>query len=358
MTDPCLALVLPYLQAPTVETLWVADENTLGGTNLAGDARLLHCITNRFDIFQEINGVGVSVEFSDYDFTATPDESVDRFVYRVSKERAVVHHVINNALRCLKPHGELILVGEKTDGIKGYSDKAGKLFGVKVNAKKHGVSYCAKISKNISFEQQRDSNRLLDDKSYSSLRATASLDVDGEALAFYSKPGQFGWNKQDQGSELLIKAAEQYLSQREPPQSLLDLGCGYGFLMLKTKHWNVVDRVATDNNAAALASAEKNFSAAALKVSVIADDCGKDIKPSFECVLCNPPFHQGFSNDSSLTKKFLSNAARLTQKNGVALFVVNQFIPLEKLATDYFSHSQLLDSDGQFNVVALRHNAS
>lgn len=355
MTDPSLHLVLPYLQSPTINTLWVADENALGTVASIRNSHHLQCVTNRYDIFQEMNTAGVNTAFSDYDFSEVPDSSVELFVYRVSKERAVVHHVINNALRCLKLDGKLILVGEKNDGIKGYCDKASKLFGNKVKAKKSGYHYSATIPKAVDFITSRDTNSLLDDKHYSTLRSTGSLEVNGETLELYSKPGQFGWNKQDQGSQLLIKTAEQYFAARSFPQDLVDLGCGYGFLTLKTKHWPTLRRAATDNNAAALTAAKRNFLSAGMSVAVTPDDCGKTITDVFECVLCNPPFHQGFANDSALTQKFLHNAARLTKPKGVALFVVNQFIALEKLSSEYFACAQRLDEDGQFKVVALSH---
>ncbi|MGH1372933.1 MAG: methyltransferase [Cellvibrionaceae bacterium] len=356
MIDPSFSLILPFLQTPNEKILWVVDENAQGVAGHIRNNEKLRCITNRYDIFEEMNGAGIDSAFSDYDFSDIVDGSLDLFVYRVSKERAVVHHVINNALRCLTADGRLILVGEKGDGIKGYSDKAGKLFSVKANAKKNGLYYLAQIPKHTDYESQQQTDCLLDDKCYSSLRPTDALKLKDQTLELYSKPGQFGWNKQDQGSELLIDTAEQYFSEREFPGSVLDLGCGYGFLTLKTKYWRTTIRVATDNNAAALASAKKNFSSASMDVTLYADDCGKDITDAFDCVLCNPPFHQGFANDSELTKKFLSNAARLISSNGVALFVVNQFIPLEKLAAMYFGSTQQLASDGQFKIVVLRRN--
>jgi len=355
MTDLSLSLLLPYLQNISTNTLWVADENALGIARAITNNERFWGISNRYDIFMQMQERGLRSTFSDYDFSGLDSGSFDVVVYRVSKERPVVYHILNNALRLLKTDGKLLVAGEKNEGIKGYVDKAGKLFGCKAPAKKHGNAYTAEIVKHSDYGAQQNDGTLLDDKQYETLRPTGELIANDEILPLFSKPGQFGWNKKDQGSELLISTAEAYFAKRSFPSSVIDLGCGYGFLTLKTKGWPTIERSATDNNAAALASAKKNFSVADIVVETTADDCGRAIESKFQCVLCNPPFHQGFSNDADLTHKFLSSAARLTASGGLALFVVNQFISLEKMSLEYFVKAETLASDGQFKVIALHH---
>jgi len=355
MNDSATGLLVNQLQNHEENTLWIADENSLGVTSSIPPRPTLWVVSNRFDVYSQASDRGHQAQFSDYDFSAIADNSLDTIVYRVSKERAVVHHIANQARRLLKPGGKLFLAGEKNDGIKGYADKVGKLLGTKTSAKKQGLCYVAEICKNDAPNEGLKQTTL-DDKHYSELRQLDELtSSQGSKIAWWSKPGQFGWNKKDQGSDLLISQAETLFSQKSFPSNLVDLGCGYGFLTLMTRDWPVKERYATDNNAAAIASARKNFATANLDVTLTADDCGNAITEKFDGLLCNPPFHQGFANDSSLTHKFLSNAARLLSTTGVALFVVNQFIPLEKLATAYFAQSERLVDDGQFKVIALRH---
>ncbi|MAZ86332.1 MAG: rRNA methyltransferase [Cellvibrionaceae bacterium] len=355
MNDSVSSLLLNFLQNNDEQTLWIADENALGTAATVSPRPSLVIVSNRFDIYTQAIEQGHNAQFSDYDFSAIEDESLDAIAYRVSKERAVVHHVANEARRTLKPGGILRLVGEKYDGIKGYTDKISKLLGVKSPAKKYGNSYVAELKKS---EQTRadTSDKVLDDKQYAELRQIDQLiSNQGSELAWWSKPGQFGWNKTDQGSALLIQQAEVLFAQTRYPSRVMDLGCGYGYLTLMTTDWPHTLRFATDNNAAAIASAKRNFEAAGLNVTLVADDCGSSIQEEFDCLLCNPPFHQGFAHDSSLTQKFLANAARLTATQGVALFVVNQFIPLEKMAAKYFRNIDKLVDDGHFKVVALKH---
>src|SRR5690606_24017353 len=138
----------------------------------------------------------------------------------------------------------------------------------------------------------------LDAQNYAHLR----LMLDNNSQEFFSKPGLFGWNKVDLGSELLIHHLYQLPLAQILPQNCLDLGCGYGFVTLaasrSTECQSVKSWTMTDNNAAALIAAEKNLLAANLNGKVIADDCAASINETFDLILCNPPFHQGFNPDA------------------------------------------------------------
>ncbi|MYM62305.1 methyltransferase [Pseudomaricurvus sp. HS19] len=351
MTDNSLSLIAPALRNAQAKTLWVADENVTADVSAVAPHNQLLLVTNRFDLQQSANNRGLECSFSDFDFSNFADGTLDQVVYRVSKERPVVHHVINQAWRLLKHGGKLWLAGEKNEGIKGYVEKAGKLFGDRQAARKSGNCYSAELVKHSDWlpEQQ------LDDKDYRRLRAV--LELDGATpVTVLSKPGVYGWNKEDQGSRLLMDTAETLYEKSGFPVSLVDLGCGYGYLTLRTRHWPITSRAATDNNAAAIQCAEANFRNAGLEVALSADDCGQQISSRFEVVLCNPPFHQGFDTSSELTRTFLRQTACLldrTQQSAHALLVVNQFIALETLALDYFRKAEILANDRQFKVVRL-----
>src|SRR5690606_23499197 len=164
-----------------------------------------------------------------------------------------------------------------------------------------------------------------------------------------------GWNKVDQGSALLIAQLHKFLpSMPRAPERMLDLGCGYGYLSLMAADLPLKQRVLTDNNAAALIAARANCAANSIAAEIIAADAGSELEPGFDLILCNPPFHQGFSIDGDLTDKFLTSAKRLLVRGGVALFVVNQFIPLERKAQELFSKVELVTQEQGFKVVSLK----
>lgn len=325
-------------------TLWIVDENLAPEQLQAVHPRADLCaLTNRFEVGEALAARGLQCTVSDFVFDALPAQQFSRIVYRVSKERAIVHHCINESFRRLIPGGTLHLLGHKDDGIKTNGKNAEQVFRTTARPKKHGTAYSVTLVKPTTENPQ-----WLDSKDYLQLRECSV----GE-WSFISKPGVFGWNKIDHGSELLAQEARKYLQATSDAGAVLDLGCGYGYLLLVTAELPFSRRVATDNNAAAVLAANANFQQKNLPVTVTLDDCGAHLQERFDVILCNPPFHQGFSTSSALAEKFLLQIRKLLNTNGVALVVVNQFIPIERVAAEYFSNiTTLCHSDG-FKVVAL-----
>lgn len=329
--------------------LWCTDENALNTLPFALHQEQLLVLTNRWDVAEQAKVRGFTTEFNDFDCSGIADNSLDKIFYRVSKEKPVVHHLLNQAWRCLKPGGQLLLAGYKNEGTKTYIEKIAKLFGSGKNIEKNGPVYSAELSKYTEY----DATQLLDDSDYTQQRPIAS----DSGLKLLSKPGLFGWNKVDAGSALLIEQLKQLSPPQTPLKSCVDLGCGYGYLTIaaagldicKTiNHWTL-----TDNNAAALLLARQNLLHNELTGEVIAADAGKGIPAKADLLLCNPPFHQGFGIDGDLTDKFLLSAKRLLAPQGIALFVVNQFIPLERKAAPLFSQIKVVIDNGSFKVIQL-----
>ena len=285
------------------------------------------------------------------------DNSVDHIFYRISKEKAVTHHLINQAQRVLKPHGVLWISGQKNEGVKTYIEKASALFGFGKKIQKDGMSYSSRLAKKHSPDESVNATQLnknlLNDENYCELREC--LFINNKNVL--SKPGKFGWNKLDQGSEFLIEQVTQTLAiENRPFEHCLDLGCGYGYLTIASQHLPIKQRTLTDNNAAALLTASANCKHLNIAAEIVAGDAGEQLPKHFDLILCNPPFHQGFCVDGDLTDKFLRNAAKQLTENGLAYFVVNQFIALEKKALPYFKQIHLIAQNKSFKVVELRKN--
>ena len=346
MGDQSVELLIQQLPQLSGKCLIVADENWASAAWFSV-ARAGNCqrtlISNRFEIAASAEQAGIETCFNDFDFSALEPASFDYLLFRVSKERPVSHHIINWALKLLTPQGKLLLSGEKSDGLKSYADQACKLFGDRSKPQKNGNYYLATITRHSV------GNKLLDDKDYSTLRPIKS----SEEMPLQSKPGIFGWNKIDQGSAFLIQHLPAFLQSfgENPPLSLLDLGCGYGYLSCAASQYGFQQLTATDNNAAALNACRENFAALDIDGEVIAGDAGSQINERFDAIICNPPFHQGFNIDSALTEKFLSASKRLLARSGKALFVVNNFIALEKKAQDYFANVEEVARSGSFKLI-------
>jgi len=328
-------------------SLLIADENCkeLPFGSLPKATKVL---TNRVDIAHLAISVGLDTSFSDFDFSPYAESPPSHVVYHLSKEKPVVHHIANEVANLIMPNGAFSLLGTKQQGIKTFAKTIGRRLGGTTAINKNGSNYL------VSLTRGEDRGPRLDDSHYPKLRPI--FDFDQKPV--FSKPGTFGWDKIDQGSRLLADYLNPFLQQVDGT-SLLDLGCGYGYLSM---HANLIGRnagkayeiIATDNCAAALLACEKNFSEHKISGQVIASDGGAELEGQFDAILCNPPFHQGFQTDSGLTETFLKGTRQLLRKKGKALFVVNQFVPLEALAKPLFSTVTTVARDQSFKLVSLR----
>src|SRR5690606_14779154 len=149
--------------------------------------------------------------------------------------------------------------------------------------------------------------------------------------------------------------ADQFASVwMQAPASVLDIGCGYGYLSLRAASlWPSANIVATDNNIAAIHACEKNLAPFRERAEVVLTDCAEGIDQRVDAVICNPPFHQGFDVEDHLTTRFLQAARSHLAKGGRALFVVNQFIPLERKAQPLFKQVHEIVRAQGFKVLLL-----
>ena len=122
MQDQALEWIIQQINcAPaTSQNLWCTDENSLNSFPPADHSSQLAVITNRWDIYVEAKAQKFTVEFNDFDLSSIADDSLDHIFYRISKEKPLVHHLLNEAWRCLKKDGKLFVVGYKNEGIKTY----------------------------------------------------------------------------------------------------------------------------------------------------------------------------------------------------------------------------------------------
>ena len=306
--------------------LWVADEHPLS-TNLLKKLaeQKIYLTSNRIDQVEHAQKAGINAFFSDFDLQH-PEHNSDHaqlwnsIYFRVAKEKSVVHHVINSATNNLAPKGNLWLAGHKKEGTKTYLSKAEDKFGCKAHVKRgKDQLFVGHLS---LFNQGAD----LPDKNYSDLRL-----VEMSGSNYWSKPGLFGWNKVDSGSEFLIETLKS-LNLDLTKSRVLDLGCGYGYLAQNVAKLGIERLVATDNCAAAIQACKKNLEDFALtECEVIAASCADKVEGQFDLILCNPPFHSGFSTNSELHHDFLTAIRSKLKPDGQALVVVNQFLRLQDL---------------------------
>jgi 16S rRNA (guanine1207-N2)-methyltransferase len=369
--DSSFTPLLPYLQSAEISTLWVADENALHALEHlpANVFPLLSLITNRYDIYTLAKSKGMTAVFNDFDFSTLDtmiNAPVERVIYRISKEKALTHHIFtqsakllstNNASNLANSHvknrrlSELIISGKKQEGVKSYQQFLTDTLQCDGRLKKQGLDYSGTFSnfvENIEFDE--------------SYQATTPLPTPHHShITAQSKPGVFGWDKIDNGTELLLQSLSEIIEQyRLSPKKLLDLGCGYGWIFINLPYYldkKIISQLsvtATDNNATAILCAEINSKNLPFNTNLIADDCAKNINEKFDLILCNPPFHQGFSHDKSLTNKFLEQIKHHLEVGGMAVLVMNEFISLPKQQLARFKEYTVHKKQQGFKIIILK----
>lgn len=349
MTDTAVLQLLrrATLQAPT---LLVLDENTapLPGNPFAG----VQVLSNRLDICAQAQAQGWPASFSDFGFDNIAPAGCTQALYRISKEKRVVEHVLQSLWSLLPVGGELLCCGYKNEGIKTFAKRA--------QAAWHCEPALTRGDLHLHFYhfvKRESSAEPLNTADYHALLPIAELN--GQVVQ--SKPGIFAWDRFDAGSCFLLEYLRSFLQEPASTRldtadkSALDLGCGYGLLAMTLLQAGCRRVVATDNNAAAIRACTANLEQhrGSTEVEVVAADCGEGIEERFDLILCNPPFHQGFDVEQDLTDRFLQATRRLLQPKGRALFVVNSFIPLERKAASHFEQVALLADNHHFKLVVL-----
>ncbi|HSB96227.1 MAG TPA: methyltransferase [Spongiibacteraceae bacterium] len=341
MKDAAARQLLQYVTATQGPALWCADEQIDAGLLAAASQRAgLLVQTNRCDIAAAATVHGIAATLSDFD--TGPHTDLQHVVFRIAKEKALVHYIINRALEWLPVGGKLFLSGYKNEGIKTYLEKAAVRAGGECIIERDSGAFSGVI------ERRAQLGAPLPDQDYATLRQV-QLDTD---LTLWSKPGIFGWQKRDAGSSFLIDQLDKVWPTA--PRRVLDLGCGYGYLtVLAARRWPLAEFTATDNNIAAVTACAENIRQQTINGNALVADCAATLDEPFDAILCNPPFHQGFDVEDELTMRFLQAARRLLGRGGCALFVVNQFIPLEQKAAGLFKKVDIVARNRSFKLIAV-----
>lgn len=325
------------------KSLWFVDENYDASISPSVIA-CTHAITNRIDIADYL-AQSCTVNLSDYDCQSYERNSFDTIYLRVPKSKALLGHWVKQAIVLLKEEGELVCIGYNDEGIKNSFKKIEKAIGYQISQKLLG-----KGLRIAGFKKHNANLELVDDRDYEAMK----LVPNDFQVRLYSKAGIYGADKIDAGSLFLYETIT--LHQEKLAEQVLDLGCGNGLLsILLSQQYDPCTFVATDNNITATHVCLKNFQENSIQGDVVLADCGQSLASSqFDCIVCNPPFHQGFDTSEALTLKFLTETKRLLAKNGEAWFVMNRFLKVEQLIKRLSLKFEQVSENSQFKVLRLQ----
>ncbi|MBI1300216.1 MAG: methyltransferase [Alphaproteobacteria bacterium] len=177
---------------------------------------------------------------------------------------------------------------------------------------------------------------------------------------YHSRPGLFGWNKIDTGSQMLMKHLPADLKGH-----VADFGCGYGYLSVEAlKKCSDIKKLSyVDADARAIGAARQNIS------EFLSDNPDKHVtaehfwhdlsKPhpnlkKLDFVIMNPPFHSGKETDTDLGKSMIATARQSLRKGGVLYMVANAHLPYEKLLRDLFENVETVIQQKGFKIFGAR----
>jgi 16S rRNA (guanine1207-N2)-methyltransferase len=258
------------------------------------------------------------------------DVSLDRFVVLAPPGVLERRYVLAQALRTLKPGGELLALAPKTKGGARLGRELAS-FGCEVreDAKRHHrICHVTRPAAPVGVE--------------TAIAEGGPRFV--ERLGLWSQPGVFSWDRLDPGSALLT--AQPW----NPVGAGADLGCGAGLLARETlKSAEVTRLTLIDIDGRAVAAARRNLDDP--RASFLQADLRAGLPlTDLDFVVMNPPFHDGGAEDRALGQAFIAAAAKMLRTGGVLRLVANVTLPYEATLVALFRTSRLLVREGGYKV--------
>lgn len=165
---------------------------------------------------------------------------------------------------------------------------------------------------------------------------------------FFTKPGIYGWNKIDKGSQLLLNNISDDLKGDGA-----DFGSGYGFLSFSLEgQTNIksVDLIDADYNA--LLCAKDNLTHCQFKTNFLHRNIiSLDTNQKYDWIIMNPPFHQAKKTDHDIGLGFIQSAYKALKNNGKLYMVANNFLPYDKFLNNKFSKVKKITEEDGFKVL-------
>lgn len=178
------------------------------------------------------------------------------------------------------------------------------------------------------------------------------LDAAEYGLTLRNRANVFSRDKLDRGSRLMLQA----IKQLPPSECVADLGCGNGLLgIMAAKHWPDAELHFFDESFLAIDSARDNATrnlSASANCHFHSDDCMSHYDgPSFDLVLCNPPFHQGQQIGDHIARQMFKDAKRHLRPGGKLCVVGNRHLGYHITLKKLFGPAEVLLSDRKFVVL-------
>ena len=146
---------------------------------------------------------------------------------------------------------------------------------------------------------------------------TIDFENNGVVFTFFSDLGVFAKDYIDYGSKVLV---ETILKKKPNCSSILDVGCGYGFIGIVLGRILNVPTDLVDVNKRAIHLCEKNIEKNQVKGRVFFSDAYESVSDSYDLIVTNPPIRE----NKKTVLKILREASTHLNKDGNLWFVIRK----------------------------------
>jgi 16S rRNA (guanine1207-N2)-methyltransferase len=273
-------------------------------------------------------------------------QTFDHVLAHLPKGRATWQQTITDAARALCLNGTFYMAGANNSGIKSAAKYVERVFG---NVSVLGYRGGCRVLCAVKATPQPPSRVDCADDYYT--WRTIQAELDGESIAYATKPGLFAWKKLDQGTRLLLETLSAFPLQAD--DRVWDIGCGGGPLtVLAARQAHRGHVVATDVDARAVQATQKTIDANQLQnVEVLLSDCAEALEGrTFDAIVTNPPFHQARATTYAIAEQIIGEAARLLEPGGRLYLVANSFLRYKPILEQAFGDTKLLAETRGFKI--------
>ena len=174
---------------------------------------------------------------------------------------------------------------------------------------------------------------------------TLTYNFENTPFEFFSDNGVFAKNKIDYASKLLVETFIENHKEIEKESTLLDVGCGYGFLGIVAGKILNINIELVDINKRALHLCERNIKLNEVKGKAYESNAYECVKNKYEYIITNPPIRAG----KNTVLEILKGAKNHLLDNGELWFVINKdqgAKSTEKLLKECYNVEVLAKSKG------------
>lgn len=140
------------------------------------------------------------------------------------------------------------------------------------------------------------------------------------SLVFNSDNGVFSKDHLDFGSKLLIETMIKNLDNTDKNKSILDVGCGYGFIGISLAKMLNSKVVMVDINKRAIHLTNMNIKENKVNAQAFESNIYENVKEKFDVIVSNPPIRAG----KNIVLEILERAHEFLNINGELWFVIRK----------------------------------